>query len=340
MQGPSETGIVSPDGTLVLTRSEVASLLDLGACIEAVERAFRMHGEGRAPDPVIAGVHVANGGFHIKAGALDLGRPYFAAKTNANFMQNRARFGLPTIQGTVVLHDAANGFPLAVMDSIEISIRRTGAASAVAARHLARPDAAVIAVAGCGQQGRAQLRALGRVLPLSHAYVWDIERGRAEGLALDLEDELRFSITPVDDFPTAARDADVCVTCTPSTEYLLGPEHVRPGTFIAGVGVDNPHKKELAPALLIGATLVVDVLEQCATIGDLHHALDAGAVTRADVHAELGQVVAGVKPGRTSAGEVTIFDSTGMALQDVVAAVVAYERAREMGVGRYIAFGG
>jgi ornithine cyclodeaminase/alanine dehydrogenase-like protein (mu-crystallin family) len=330
---------VRPKGTLVLTRSEVAGLLDLGACIDAVEHAFRLHGEGRAAAPAIMGVHVPHGGFHTKGGVLELGRLYFAAKTNANFMHNRGRFGLPTIQGIILLHDADNGFPLAVMDSIEISILRTGAATAVAAKFLARPDAAVAAVAGCGEQGRVQLRALAKVLPLQRAHVWDIEPSRAEGLAAQLAPDLGLEIAVAPDYPTAARQADVCVTCTPSEAYLLGPGDVRAGAFVAGVGVDNPHKKELAPALLAAATVVVDVLEQCATIGDLHHALAEGVLTRADVHAELGAVVAGRATGRTSDREITIFDSTGMALQDVAAAAAVYERALETGAGRLISFG-
>lgn len=314
-------------GTLVLTRRQVAGLLDLAGCIDAVERAFRMHGEGRTPAPAVMGVHVPHGGFHTKAGVLDLGRPYFAAKTNANFMQNRSRFGLPTILGTIVLHDADTGYPLAIMDSIEISILRTGAATAVAAKYLARPASAVIAVAGCGEQGRVQLRALAEVLPLQRALVWDIERPRAQRLAADLAPELGFHVTAVNDFSAAAREADVCVTCTPSQEFILGRDEVRPGTFIAGVGADNPHKKELHPALLAASTVVVDILEQCTTIGDLHHALAAGVMTRAQVHAELGAVVAGSAPGRTSDEQIIVFDSTGMALQDVAAAVAVYERA-------------
>lgn len=333
------TSLRGSKGTLVLTRSEVRALLDLDGCIQVVERAFRLHGEGRAPDPAIIGVHVLTGGFHIKAGLLDLGRPYFAAKTNANFMNNRAQFGLPTIQGTIVLHDAENGVPLAVMDSIEISIQRTGAATAVAARYLARSDSSVAAVAGCGEQGRVQLRAVAKVLPLGRAYVWDIEKGRAERLAAELEDELGFKITAVDDFATAARHADVCITCTPSSEYILGRDDVRPGTFVAGVGVDSPNKKELEPALLAGSAVVVDVLEQCATIGDLHHALEEGVMTRAGVYAELGATVAGRVPGRTREEEIVVFDSTGMALQDTAAAVAVYERALEVGAGQSIDFG-
>ena len=325
-------------GTLVLTRSEVAALLDLDACIQAVERAFRLHGEGRTPDPGIIGVHVAGGGFHVKAGVLDLGRPYFVAKTNANFMNNRTQFGLPTIQGTIVLHDAENGVPLAVMDSIEISIQRTGAATAVAAKHLARPDSAVAVVAGCGEQGRVQLRAVAKVLRLDSAYVWDIEKTRAEQLAAELEPELGFTITAVDDFATTAQSADVCVTCTPSMEYILGRSDVRPGTFVAGVGVDNPHKRELEPALMAGSKVVVDVLAQCETIGDLHHALEEKLMTSARVHAELGAIVAGRKPGRTGEDEIFVFDSTGMALQDTAAAATVYERALETGVGQVIDF--
>jgi ornithine cyclodeaminase/alanine dehydrogenase-like protein (mu-crystallin family) len=328
-----------PTGTLVLKRSEVAEMLDLDDCIQAVERAFRVHGEGGAPDPAIVGVHVTGGGFHVKAGVLDLGRPYFVAKTNANFMNNRTQFGLPTIQGTIGLFDAENGFPLAVMDSIEISIQRTGAATAVAAKYLARPDSTVAVIAGCGEQGRVQLRAVATVLPLKTVYLWDIEKTRAETLAAELGDELGLPITAVDDLASVARKSDVCVTCTPSHQYILGRDDVPPGCFVAGVGVDNPEKKELDPALMAASTVVVDVLEQCATIGDLHHALDNGVVTRADVHGELGAVVAGRTPGRSGDDEIVVFDSTGMALQDAAATAVVYERALATGAGRVIAFG-
>lgn len=326
-------------GTLLLTRSEVKDLLDLRTCIEAVEQAFRQHGEGKAPDPAVAGVHVPGGGFHVKAGVLDVGRPYFVAKTNANFMKNRSRFGLPTIQGTIVLHDAENGYPLAVIDSIEVSILRTGAATAVAAQHLARANASVVVVAGCGAQGRVQLRSVARVLPLKQAFVWDVDRRQAEALADELAPELGFPITPVDDLLAHTVRADVCITCTPSFEYLLGPDDVRAGTFIAGVGVDNPHKKEIQPALLARSRVVVDVLEQCATIGDLHHALEAGSMIRDQVYGELGSIVAGRMPGRTDDQQIMVFDSTGMALQDAAATIAVYERAQREKVGRYISFG-
>jgi alanine dehydrogenase len=137
----------------------------------------------------------------------------------------------------------------------------------------------------------------------------------------------------VSDLALATRDSDISVTCTTSRRAILHPGDVRAGSFVAAVGADNPEKQEIEPALLAASTVVVDVLEQCATIGDLHHALDAGVMTRADVHAELGEIVAGRRPGRAADDEIIVFDSTGTALQDVAAAALVYERAVAAGRG-------
>ena len=324
---------------LLLTRRDVAALLSLDECITAVERAFLLHSEGRALGPGVLGVPVRGGGFHIKAAGLPLGRAYFAAKTNANFSDNPARFGLPAIQGVIVLADAENGTMLAVMDSIEITLLRTGAATAVAAKYLARRDSRIATVCGCGNQGRVQLRALARVLPLDAAYAVDHEPARAEQFAAELGPALALDIRPAPDLATAARSSDVIVTCTPSRKPILDRAAVRAGTFVAAVGADSEDKRELDPTLLAENAVVVDVLEQCATIGELHHALVAGCVTRADVRAELGDVVAGRRPGRTSNEEITIFDSTGTALQDVAAAALAYEKAVGLGCGLAVRLG-
>jgi alanine dehydrogenase len=159
-----------PDGTLILGRGEVASLLSLGDCIEAVEEAFRLHEEGRSLPPGVLETLTENGGFHIKAAGLKLaGGSYYAAKVNGNFPLNPERFGLPTIQGVVMLCDAERGRPLALMDSMELTALRTAAATGVAARHLARPGSKVVTVCGCGTQGRVQLRALAEVLRIEKA---------------------------------------------------------------------------------------------------------------------------------------------------------------------------
>jgi ornithine cyclodeaminase/alanine dehydrogenase-like protein (mu-crystallin family) len=252
---------------------------------------------------------------------------HFAAKLNANFPRNPELAGLPSIQGVVVLCDAADGRVLAIMDSIEITILRTAAATALAARHLARGDARVATVCGCGAQGAAQLAAVVAACSLTRVFAYDLDPARAVRFARERTEALGITVVPARDLAEATRQSDVVVTCTPSRAPLLGPGDVRPGTFIAGVGADSETKQELDPALLAGATVVVDSLEQAATIGDLHHALVAGLLTRHDVHAELGHVIAGLRPGRTSDDEITIFDSTGVAVQDVAAAAMVYERA-------------
>jgi alanine dehydrogenase len=319
-------------GTLLLTRRDVASLLDLDDCIAAVEDALRLHAAGRAWPSGVLGVPAADGGFHIKASGLREERAWFAVKCNGNFFHN-PRIGMPRIQGLILLCDGDNGSPLAVIDSMEITILRTGAATAVAARYLARPDARTAAIFGCGNQGRVQLRALTRVLSLERVHAFDADPAAAERFAREMGSELGLTVEAVTDTSAAARASDVCVTCTPAMSHFLRRDDVRPGTFIAGVGADSADKQELDPLLFAGTRVVVDNLEQCAAIGDLHHALDAGAITRGGVHAELAELVSGTKRGRVSPEDITVFDSTGIALEDVAASVVVYRRALEQGAG-------
>lgn len=322
------------EATLLLTRSDVASLLGLAECIDAVEEAFMLHAEGIGLPPGVLETLTGDGGFHIKAAGLKLaGGSYYAAKVNANFPLNPERFGLPTIQGIVMLCDAEQGRPLVLMDSMELTALRTAAATGVAAKYLARPDSKVVTVCGCGVQGRVQLRAVAEVLRIEKVHAFDTDSARAESFALEMSDELDVEVEASRNLHRSSGESDVCVTCTPSRRPLLMREDVRPGTFVAAVGADNPLKQEIDPLLMASGKIVVDVLEQCAAIGDLHHALAAGAVTKDDVYAELGEVIAGRKLGRASAEEIVIFDSTGMALQDVAAAAVVYERALRDGVG-------
>ena len=327
-------GRAEPAATLLLSRSDFAAVVDADSCIAAVEEAFRAHAEARARGPASLGVMTEDGSFHVKAAGLRGSAGYFAAKTNANFPANPARHGLPTIQGVVVLCDDATGRLLALVDSMEITVLRTAAASAVAARYLARPESRTATLCGCGAQAVAQLRALGRVLPLHRVFAFDRDPARVAELARDLASDIEISVETGSDLATALGASDVVVTCTPSHLPFLKRDEVRPGTFIAAVGADNPSKSEIEPPLMAAATVVVDLLEQCATSGDLHHAIEACAMTRADVHAELAELVARRKPGRRQPDEITLFDSTGIALKDVAAARLAYERALAAGRGQ------
>jgi ornithine cyclodeaminase/alanine dehydrogenase len=327
------------NGTLLLTREDVASILTIEECIAAVEQAFKMYGEGRTSPPGVLGVHATDGSFHLKAGVLQLERPYFAAKINANFPHNSKRFGLPLIQGVIVLSDAENGYPLAVMDSIEITIQRTGAATAVAAKYLARSDSKTLTICGCGNQGRVSLRALRNLFQLQTVFAYDSDVSQTERFVAELSAETGIVIEVTQDLEAAIRQSDILVTCTPSNRYFVRSECVSPGTFIAAVGADNEQKQELEPTLLSKNKTVVDILDQAASIGDLRHALAANLMTKAEVHGELGEVIAGRKLGRSTSEEIIIFDSTGMALQDVIVAAAVYHKAVGENLGQTIDFG-
>jgi ornithine cyclodeaminase/alanine dehydrogenase-like protein (mu-crystallin family) len=301
--------------------------------VAALERAFAAGpGDSRA-----LGLDAPRGAFHVKAATLAApaeaggeSRLVFVAKVNANFPGNPAA-GLPTIQGLAALFDARDGTLLALLDSPELTARRTGAATAVAARRLARAGARSLLFCGCGRQAPAQLEALLAVLAIERLTVCDLDAARAERFAG--EAALRYGLAvAVARLPTAtSRDHDLIVTCTPARGPILGPADVAPGTFLAAVGADHPTKQEIDPALLAAVRLVVDSRVSAAACGELHHALEAGYSDLGERAAELGEVVRGERPGRVDDDEITLFDSTGIALEDAAAALVAYERAQASG---------
>jgi alanine dehydrogenase len=326
------------EGTLLLRRSDVEELLSLRDCIGAMEEIFRLQGQGKIPPSGILGVKAPGGSLHVKAGLLPRGKNYIVAKLNTNFPGNRTQSRLPTIQGLIAVYDAENGRTLAILDSIDITIKRTAAASAVAAKYLARKNSSVATICGCGKQARAQLRAIHSVVPLKKIYAFDLDHGTAKNLATELSHELKIDIEPTRDLPTAIQKGDVCITCTTANEFLVYKEDVTLGTFIAAVGADDAHKQEIDPALMASAKVVADSLEQCCTIGDTHHAIARGLMRKEDVYAELGEIVAGKKSGRTTDDEIIIFDSTGVAIEDAVTAVAVYDKARVAGIGTYFKF--
>jgi alanine dehydrogenase len=324
--------------TTLLSRQDVERLLQPQECIAAVEDAFRKLAQGTVPLPGILGMHAGDGSFHVKAGFLTLDRPYFAAKLNANFPQNGARHALPTIQGAVILSDAANGVPLAIMDSMSITALRTAAATAVAAKYLARRDCETALICGCGGQAAAQLRALLTVRNPHVVWAYDQDNVRAAGFAASMGRELGIDVRPSATLEDAVAASRIVITCTTSRRFFITQDMVRPGTFIAAVGADHEEKQEIEPQLMAEAKVVTDLTAQAAAIGDLHHAISAKVMTEERVHAELGEVVAGKKPGRTRDDEITIFDSTGTGLQDVAAAIATYQEALDAQAGTRFTF--
>ena len=313
--------------SLILTARDIAALMDRPAWLEAADLGFRALGEGSAESAEPMAIAADGGAFHAKGASLRLDRLFVALKLNGNFPANSERRGLPTIQGAILFCDGADGRLLAVMDSIEVTLRRTAAASALAARLLARRDSRTILVCGCGRQGAAQLEALADVLPFEQCLAWDADDDRARRFAAFVNGAGEMRAEPVGDLAAAARDSDCIVTCTTATAPFLFADMVRPGTFVAAVGADSHTKSEVAPELMREAKVVADLVSQCAVMGDLHHALRAGMMTTRDVHAELHEVLLGARPGRTSDEEIVLFDSTGTAVQDVAACVRIHQRA-------------
>jgi alanine dehydrogenase len=154
----------------------------------------------------------------------------------------------------------------------------------------------------------------------------------------ELSPELNIDIEPVRDSASAIQKSDVCITCTTANKFFVGKDDVGSGTFVAAVGADDMHKQEIDPALIASAKVVVDSLEQSCTIGDTHHAIAQGLMQKSDVYAELSEIIAGHKPGRTSDDEIIVFDSTGVAIEDAVASAVVYEKGRAGGIGSYFDF--
>ena len=232
---------------LVLARRDLAALMRLPDYVAAVEEAFRYVAEGVCVAPPPMHLPLAGGGFHVKAASLPVGSGYVATKINGNFPGNAGTLR-PTIQGAILLSDASNGTPLALLDSVEITTQRTGAATAIAAKHLARPDSRVATICGCGTQGRVQLEALREVLDIGRAYAWDREPGVAARYAAEMADALGIAAEAAPRLEHVASISDVIVTCTTATTPFLGPDAIRPRHVPRRVSTGSPPRGPTGPS--------------------------------------------------------------------------------------------
>jgi alanine dehydrogenase len=326
------------DTVRILGQRDIATLMSPADYLAAVENGFRAANEGRASSPPPLHLAANDGGFHAKGALIENAHGVYAVlKFNGNFPGNVDR---PTIQGVVLVSDARTGSPLAIMDSVEITLRRTAAASALAARHLARQDSSSIAFCGCGAQAWAHLEAFADIFDLVEGAAWDVDAGKAARFAFRAREMFGVELRAVRSLRQATLDADIVVTTTTASAPFLGVEDVAAGAFIAAVGADAPHKNEIEPALMARSQVYADVLAQCIVMGDLHHAIAAGALTREDVRGDLATLVSGHCAHRLSADEVILFDSTGTAIEDAASAVLILERALENGGGRQVQLAG
>ena len=318
-----------PPATLLLSRSVISGLMTTQDYLAAMQIAFAGLAEGRyeMPDPVHLPANA--GAFHVKSASRP-DRPALAVvKINGNFPGNAVAWGLPTIQGFIAVLDADRGSVLALMDSIEITARRTAATSALAARHLARTGSRKLGMVGCGLQALYHLDALLDVAPIETIRYCD-PRDEAAAAFGRRSAVLGLRAERVASAAAAARGANIVVTVTTSTQPVLALADVDPGTFVAGVGADSPAKHELAPDLLQESRVVVDARDPAIVGGDLGHAIRLGVMTEAEIHAELADIVAGRVAAQPDPDHRYVFDSTGLAVQDLAAAEMVLERARAM----------
>jgi ornithine cyclodeaminase len=292
--------------------------------VAVIREAFRADGEGRTHVPPVINLDIPahRGEFHIKTAHID-GVPHIAVKIASGFFDNPAQ-GLPSGSGLMAVFDARTGLPAALLlDNGFLTDVRTGAAGAVAAEALARGDARTVGVIGSGIQARHQVRCLRVVRPISGVVAWSPSRERLAAYCEEMRAE-GFDAEPAASAEDVCGRCDVLVTTTPSRAPLVLAEWLRPGMHVTAVGSDSPGKQELAPECLDRADLVVvDRFAQCSAFGELHHALAAALLTRNDVHAELGAIVAGKRPGRTDDRQITIADLTGVGFQDTAIASAA-----------------
>lgn len=295
--------------------------------IAAIREAFRADGEGRTAVPAVINLPVpgTRGEFHVKT-AWVAGVPLVAVKVASGFYDNPA-LGLPTGSGLMALFDASTGMPIGlIFDNGFLTDIRTGAAGAVAAECLARRDARVVGLVGSGVQARHQVDCLLQVRRIERVVAWSDDGPGLEAYCREVRAAHGIEAAAAASAGEACRAADILVTATPARVPLVRAEWLRPGMHVTAVGADAPGKQELEAACLGRADLVVvDRLAQCARFGELSHALAAGFLREADVHAELGQIVAGTKPGRTSDGQITICDLTGVGFQDTAIAATAWK---------------
>lgn len=317
--------------TIIITQEDVENLISMKECMNAVEEAFKLYALGKAQMPPKVYLNFDSGDLRAMPAEI-MG---YAGVKWVNSHPDNPKRGLPTVMAILVLNDPSTGYPLSVMDATYVTSLRTGAAGGVAAKYLARRNSTVFGFIGCGKQAYFQLEALREVFEIKTVLACDINREAAvkfceycELLGIDCKIEE----------PRKVCKCDVLTTTTPSRKPVVKNEWIVEGMHINAIGADAAGKQELEEEILKRSKIVVDDLEQSIHGGEINVAISKGIITKEDIHATIGEVIAEIKPGRESDEEITIFDSTGLAIQDVATAKIVYEKAVEKNVGKKFSF--
>jgi alanine dehydrogenase len=317
---------------LWLTEDEVKSLLNMDESIDAVERAFQDHGIGQTQMPPKSYLYFSMYNGDLRTMPAYLVEQDLAGVKIVNVHTSNTEIGLPTVMAILVLNSPLTGAPLAIMGATYLTRMRTGAAGAVASRYLARQDSNVVGMIGAGAQARTQLEGLSKNFEIERVIVFDSLPERAESFMNDARSFLRCDCITASG-PKEACECDILVTTTPSRFPVVKDGWIKPGMHINAIGADAEGKQELESSLMKRAKIVVDDLVQAVHSGEVNVPISKGVLHTDEIYAQIGEILAGKKPGRVDDEEITVFDSTGLAIQDVATGHVVYEKALKLGLG-------
>lgn len=323
---------------LLLSDSEIQSLLAVNEVVEAVEDAFKEKASGKVQMPAKSYLYLRKYNGDLRT------MPSYIETTDAcgvkivNVHPDNRRYGLPTIAATILLVDPKTGLPTSILSGTWITAMRTGAAGAVATKYLARKDSTVLGIVGAGVQADAQLKAISSVLALKQVNVWDIKPEFAERFVSGHRGECEFDLMASRTVEECIEEADVICTVTPARSPVIKDEWVKEGQHINAIGADAPGKQELDPRILRRSRVIVDDREQAIHSGEINVPIQQGILKHEGIYGELGEIVAGLKEGRMSSSDITVFDSTGLSIQDVAAATIAYRKAKDKSIGMFMSF--
>jgi alanine dehydrogenase len=321
--------------TLILSRAEMTGLLTPAEYNGCVEQAYRMHGEGRFYMDPKGHIVLAKYPGEWEAMPSYIEEPEAAACKWVSIRErNREKFDLPTVFSILIYTHPETGFPLAICDGSHHTVMRTGSAAAVSAKWLARKDSKILAIAGAGHMAAGVLATCNEVFAWEEVRIWSRSQGTLDRFIHEqqpLFPHLKFK--PSTDLEPVVRGADVLVTVTPARAPIVRDEWLGEGVHIAALGADKSGDQELDGAILQRARIFVDDIRQCRNDGEINVPLSQGLIREQDIAGEIGEVIVGRKKGRTSDREITLFDSTGIALQDSATIPLEYERALAAGVG-------
>lgn len=326
--------------SLLLTEDDIKPVLDMGKAVKVVEEAFKAYGECRVNMPPKAYLYLENGDFRAMYGVIKDIRPGedVCGIKWVNVHPGNPKRGLPTVMAKILLNDPKTALELADMDGTYVTDLRTGAAGAVAAKYLSRKDSKVAAFIGAGCQAKTQLEGLSNVRELREVRVYDIDRSKAKSFSEEMSGKFSLEVYPMDSVREVVEDCDILTTVTPSRKPVVDLQHITGGMHINAIGADAKGKEELDPRILGNSKIVIDDWNQASHSGEINVPLEKGIISRKDIYGNLGEIVTGEKEGREGKEEVTVFDSTGLIIQDLAVAYLAYKSCKEKGIGEEKSF--